>query len=99
MSTMNDIEHADEIIERYAEKDSTVDNGNLYFAATVYQRAYKALEEHMRDAVLAAISRFMFKDEKTGEWYYDSMCMSDGEYYLPLAIEHGWIKKEQVRRI
>lgn len=31
-----------EILDDYPKRDSTVDNGNLYFAATTYQVAYEA---------------------------------------------------------
>lgn len=38
---MNDLKQADEILADYIRKDSTVDVGNLFFAATEYKNAYK----------------------------------------------------------
>lgn len=58
------------------------------------------LREEFRDAVMSVLGgQFMFQDPNTKEYYYDSLCMSDGEHYLPLAIKYGWIDEKQVKRI
>lgn len=38
-----DLDQADEILDGYAMKDSTIDEGNLYFAAWEYKEAYERL--------------------------------------------------------
>lgn len=37
-------------------------------------------------------------DRKTNKYVYDSMCLSANEGALALALELGWLKKEQVIR-
>lgn len=44
---MSDLKHADEILHEYAQPHSMIDNGNLFFAGTEYQKAYRELEQKL----------------------------------------------------
>lgn len=40
---MNNLKDADQILNEYSQPDSLVDEGNLFFAATEYKKAYEEL--------------------------------------------------------
>lgn len=58
-------------------------------------------EERIKEAFLDMLVQACGEHSReTGEYTYtyDSCCLSSYEYALDLAVEFGWIKKEQVVR-
>lgn len=52
---LSELEKAKIILEEYAAKDSTVDSGNLYFAATVFEERAKAVMDEAEKVIMATL--------------------------------------------
>ena len=56
-------------------------------------------DERLKDCFMDLLNQSCGKyDREKGITFYDSLCMSTYEGALELAVDFGWIKKEQVLR-
>lgn len=63
------VDEAKQIISDYAQKCSTVDEGNLYFAATQLEAAYQALLEQAERMAFILQEIKANKNANRGDWH------------------------------